>query len=236
MDFVHDDALRSFAEEVVSVPIALDIIEADDDERVILEEVFSRREIALDLGCAGSGDAFGPDVELLEEFPVPLFDEVGRAEHGQTADLAAVDELPRDHAGLDRLTHAHVVGDQEANDVLLHGHQQGHQLVDLGLDRDIAEGAERPGTRTKFELQGITQETSAIVRAGLGGIRGIEISRTNLAERNLESRAQQHLVGLGPAEGPQDQAGLGGLRLNDPIAPTRGHDRSGAGYLRHFDE
>ena len=66
VDFVDDDALRGLAQEVVSVPIALDVIETDDDERVILEEVFARGEIPLDLGGTGCRDALRADVELVE--------------------------------------------------------------------------------------------------------------------------------------------------------------------------
>ena len=85
--------------------------------------------------CAGQHE-LGVDVELGREFPLPLLREMWRTEHGQPLCLAASEQLGGDEAGLDRLAHAHVIGNQHPGLGLLESHEQGHELIGPRRDRD----------------------------------------------------------------------------------------------------
>ena len=79
-----------------------------------------------------------------------------RADHGKARDLAAVEQLADDQAGLDGLADADVVGDEQADRFLPERHQQRNQLVGARLEGEIAEGAERSGTGAELEAERVT--------------------------------------------------------------------------------
>ena len=97
------------------------------------------------------GDQLGVDVELALQFLLPLLAQVRRTEHGHALDLAPVQQLAGNQAGLNGLADTHVVGDQQADDFMLERHQQGHQLIGARLHIDATQGAERAGAGAQFQ-------------------------------------------------------------------------------------
>ena len=89
---------------------------------------------------------------------LPLLGQVRRTQHGQPPDLAAIEQLARDEAGLDGLADADVVGDQQPHRIELERHHQRHELVGPRLDRDAPEAAERTGGRARREPCRIAQQ------------------------------------------------------------------------------
>ena len=73
-------------------------------------------------------------MEMSSSSVCPLLHEVRRAEHGQTLDLAAVEQLAGNEGGFDGLPDAHVVGDQDADRIELERHQERHELVGRWVD------------------------------------------------------------------------------------------------------
>ena len=97
-------------------------------------------------------------MELLRKLALPLLGQVGRAQHRDAADLAAVEQFAGDEARLDGLADADVVGDEHAHRVELQRHHQRYELVGPGLDRDAAEAAEGAGGGPGGEARGVAQE------------------------------------------------------------------------------
>ena len=73
---------------------------------------------------------------------------------------------------LDRLADADVVGDQEPDRVELQGHQERHELVGAGLDRDLAERAERAGTGAKSQANRVPEQPAGLMVAQIAGSGG----------------------------------------------------------------
>src|SRR6185312_12448095 len=94
-------------------------------------------------------------VEALLKFSDPLFDKVGRTQHCHPFDLAAIQELASDQAGLDGLADTHIVSDQQAHWIKAQSHQQWHQLIGPRLDRQVAEATEWASATTQGHTQGI---------------------------------------------------------------------------------
>jgi len=137
------------------VAVALDVVETDDDDRVMLEKREARRQLALQSGDTGGGERDRQEMEMPVELGLPLLDQMRRTEHGEAGDLAAIMQLAHDQARFDRLADTDVVGDQQANRRLTERHQQRHELIRPRLDGDVGERAERTGTGAKLELQRI---------------------------------------------------------------------------------
>jgi len=152
---VDDDALRGDREEMGAVAVALDVVETDHNDGVVLEKRDARRQLALQAGDAGGGERDRLEMEMPVELGLPLLDQMRRTEHGEAGDLAAIMQLAHDQARFDRLADADVVGNQQANRRLAERHQQRHELIRPRLDGDVGERAERTGTGAKLELQRI---------------------------------------------------------------------------------
>ena len=137
--------------------LRLDEVGRDDGEAVAVEDRHADRQVALQALDGAGEDQLGVDVELLRQLLLPLLGQVRRAQHGQAADLAAVEQLPGDGAGLDGLADADVVGDQQAHRVQLEGHHQRHELVGARLDGDAPEAAEGPRGGAGGQAGGVAQ-------------------------------------------------------------------------------
>ena len=156
--FVHDDEFRAEALEGLATAFGLDVVQTDHGEGLRVEDRGAWRQVTLQpVGGAGSHH-HGLDVEAFFQFSLPLFAQVGRAQHGHALDFAAVQHFAGNQAALDGLADTHVVGNQQAYGALLHRHQQWHQLVGPGLHRDVAEAAERASATAQLELQGVHQQ------------------------------------------------------------------------------
>ena len=64
MGHVHDDELRRDGQKVVAVPFALDVVEAHDHDRMVLEERGAGREVPFEASDAGCGERGGLEVEM----------------------------------------------------------------------------------------------------------------------------------------------------------------------------
>ena len=74
-------------------------------------------------------------------------DEAARALY---PDLTTIHQLAHNDTGLDGLTYADIVGNQQAHGGQTQCHQQRHQLVGAWLHGNVAERSERSSTRTQF--------------------------------------------------------------------------------------
>ena len=164
------------AEEILTVRVALDVVERDDRE---IEDVEDRAIAADPVEPAGGAgeDELGVDVELVLELSLPLLGQVGRAEDREATDLATIEQFPGDQQGLDCLADADVVGDKQPDRVQLQGHQERHELIGPGLDGDLAEGPERAGTRSEAKPDRVAEQAAGLVVAELGRVGGREIGR-----------------------------------------------------------
>ncbi len=72
------------------MPFALDVVEAHDDDGMVLEERDARREVPFEASDARCGERGGLEVEVPGQLGLPLLHEVRRAKHGEAVDLAAV--------------------------------------------------------------------------------------------------------------------------------------------------
>ncbi|MNL79601.1 hypothetical protein D3C87_2062460 [compost metagenome] len=82
MGFVNDDALGCGSKELLAVTFALDVIQADDDHRMVVEQAHAMRQIALDAGGGGRGQRNSLKVETSFQFTLPLLDQMRRAQDG----------------------------------------------------------------------------------------------------------------------------------------------------------
>ena len=101
---------------------AFDVVQADDDDGVVVEQAHSVGQVALDPAGAGRCEGHGLQVEAVLQFGLPLLDQVRRAQHGQAGDFATVHQLAHDEASFDRFTDTHVIGNQQAYGVQAQGH------------------------------------------------------------------------------------------------------------------
>ena len=92
MGLIDDDELRAGADEVVAAVLGLDEVGRDDDVRVLVEERPADRKAALEAPSGGGQNELSVEMELLDEFVLPLLSEMGRAEHGQALDVTAIEE------------------------------------------------------------------------------------------------------------------------------------------------
>jgi len=90
MRLIDNDALRRDGEKVLSVPLALAVVEADHHDRVLVEQARAVRQLPFELVHCGRSQRHSAEMEVLSEFLLPLIDEVRRAEHGDAADLAPI--------------------------------------------------------------------------------------------------------------------------------------------------
>src|SRR5690349_9473784 len=91
---VDDHQLRTAAQEGGRVALCLDVVDADDRERVIVEDAYvAAWEPALEGRHGAGAHDDGVDGELLLQFAPPLVAEMRRADDGKPPDLATVQQL-----------------------------------------------------------------------------------------------------------------------------------------------
>ena len=198
MGLVHHDAIRRDGEEMLPVAFALDIIQADDDERVLVEKPDAGRQRAFDAVGAGGRERHGPQMEPVFQLRLPLVHQVRRAQDRAASDFAAIQQLADDESGLDGFADAHVIRDEQADHRQPQCHEQRHELIGAGLDGDVAERAEWPGPVAEFQMDGIPQQSGRLVAAVAGRIGQREDCRFRRCK--LQFRQDQSDVFLGTAE------------------------------------
>jgi hypothetical protein len=105
-------------------------------------------------------------VELLLHLGLPLLGQVRRAEDDQSLAFAAIEQFSRQEQRLNGLSDTDVVCYQEAHGINLQPHQQWNELVGARFDCDATERSEWPGTGSKSEAQGITEQSTGAMIAG----------------------------------------------------------------------
>ena len=223
MRLVDYDQFGTGPDELVSVTLGLDEVERDHKVVAHLEQRPSSEKVPFQPGGGGSQYQLGLDVELGPQFVLPLFRQVRRAEDRQFPGISAFQQFPGDQTGLDRLSHAHVVGDQHPHRIETQCHQEGHQLVGPGLDGDAPCRAERPGAGSEAQPQGIAEQASRLSIAQVG-------SRVGHGEPG-----RFHLLDLGEYPGgfvvaasqgaDHQQLGIG-IAQHHPVAASGGHQAS----------
>jgi hypothetical protein len=153
MGLVHDDEFGTLEHEVFGVARGLDEVGGDDGAAVPIKHRDPERQIALQALDRAAQHQFGVEVEFFRQLALPLLRQVRWAQHGQAADLAAVQQLARDDARFDSLADADVIGDQQAHGVELERHHQRHELVGARLNGNAPEAAERPGGGARGEAR-----------------------------------------------------------------------------------
>ena len=143
---------------------------------------------------------------------------MGGREYGQTPRDAAIEQFPGDHARLDGLADAHVVGDQESHRIEAQSHDQRHELVGTRRNRNAAEGTERGCTGAKTEAGGVEQGHHAGRVTGLCRRRWHKFGGDDLSA--FERQIDANLVGLPPRQWAQAQDARLLAGQNYPIAPT----------------
>ena len=111
VSFVDDDQVPGLGQHLVAVFGALGEVDAGDQAFVDLPGILARGQLAEQL----RPENVEAKVEEAAEGLGPVFFEVGRGEHQDAAGKTPQQQLLDDQAGLDGLTQAHVVGDQQAD-------------------------------------------------------------------------------------------------------------------------
>ena len=142
-----------------------------------------------------------------------------RADDGQPFDLAPVEQFAGNQPRFDGLADAHIIGNQQPDDVLAQGHEQRHELIRPRLDGQVAEAAERASPGAEPEPQGVAHEQTR----GLGaGFRRVRAGKGGRFRRDRFQRQIDHgRVVLAAAQRPEGEHLVAGLRAGPPI-PARG--------------
>jgi hypothetical protein len=217
MRLVDHHHLGAGAQEIVEPAIALDEVEADDGEGIGVEDAHGVRQVALKPRRARCRDGRPSQGKLGLQLGTPLIDQVRRAEDREALDLAAVEELTQDQAGLDRLADPDVIGDQQSRGFLAERHHQRGELVGARLEVDPAGASERAGAAPQRKPEGIAQEQRGLTWTGpiaAGRGKGGEVDRLGFQLRDQRFRL---VLGAGQRTQPQLIAG----RKNNPLATAR---------------
>jgi hypothetical protein len=140
---VHDHKFGAGPQEIETAAVRFDKICGDNYKGIGIEDRLVAPEISLQPSSRAGKDQFGLDIELGNEFLLPLFRQVRRAEDANPVYFAPIQKLAGHETGLDAFSYAHVIGDEEADRVQFQGHQEGNKLIGPGLAGEPPEGAER---------------------------------------------------------------------------------------------
>jgi hypothetical protein len=149
--------------ELVTPVVCLDVVKADDGVGIGLEEALGCRQAAFERPRVGSRDFDCVEIELGREFLAPLRHEVGRTDHGEAIDLPAIEHLAHDHASLDRLADADVVGDQQALHLELQCHEEWNELIGARFDTELGRAPEGAGTAAHGKTQRVGEQSGAVL-------------------------------------------------------------------------
>ena len=177
--FIDDDKFRAAAQKIVPVAVGFDKIGGDHDEGIMLKEGFARAALLLQAACRVGQYQLGGDMEFLLQFALPLFGQLRRAQDSDSVDLAALQQLAGDEAGLDGLADADIVSDEQTHGIEPKGHEQRCQLIRTRLNRNLAERAEGAGAGAKTDAQGIAKQMTRVVVSQLSRIGEVEPGRLN---------------------------------------------------------
>ena len=213
---VDDHEVGARLEEVVSPLPGLHVVETDDGVRVHREDAYTRRNTPLETPRGPGGDGCRADVEADFQLGNPLVHEMGRAKDDGAVDVAAIDQLAGDEQGLDRLSDSNVVGDEEAHRVELERHEQRHELVRAGFDRDLANAPKGAGAPSQREQQRVAKQQRRVVPAELVRARQGEPGLANRLD--LERKVDERPILVRPRDRTDPERFRRASAENDPFS------------------
>ena len=110
-----------------------------------IEDRLVTPQISLKPSSHTGNDQLGMDVEFGNEFLLPLFRQVRRAENANPIYFTPIQKLAGHETGLDALSYPHIVGDEKADRFQFQGHEEGDKLIGPGLAGEPPEGSKRTG-------------------------------------------------------------------------------------------
>src|SRR5712691_4283288 len=158
MGLLDNHQLRAGADEIVPPALRLDVIQGDDRERIDIEYHLPSGKAALKSARRPGADYLRLNQEFAGELLLPLLTQVRRADDSQPFNLAPVEQFTGKQPRFDRLADADVIRNQQPDDVLAQGHEQGHELIGPWLDGQVAEAPEGASPRPQPEPQGIAHQ------------------------------------------------------------------------------
>ena len=211
---VHDHEFGAPHRKILGAAPCLDEVGGHHGERVPVEDGDAERQVALQALDGARQHELRLDMELLGKLALPLLGQVRRAQHGDAADLGAVEQLAGDEACLDGLADPDVVGDEHAHRVEPERHHQRHELVGPWIDRDAPEAAEGAAGGAGGETSGVAEqqpggEVAEVLAAGKPEGRGLDRLDRGKDARDLL---------VEPADGAKHEEVGGGFGEDDPLA------------------
>ena len=224
---VHDHEFGAPHRKILGAAPCLDEVGGHHGERVPVEHGDAERQVALQALDGARQHELRLDMELLGKLALPLLGQVRRTQHGDAADLGAVEQLAGDEACLDGLADPDVVGDEHAHRVEPERHHQRHELVGPWIDRDAPEAAEGAAGGAGGETSGVAEqqpggEVSEVLAAGKPEGRGLD-------RLYCGDHAGDLLVE--PADGAKHEEVCSGFGEDDPLAAA-GIDQGAGGEGR----
>ena len=151
MGLVDDDQVGRVAKEGRAMALRLQEINTADEVGVVGEDgdVLSRH-IAFKSGNLRWLHHDSVEHELFTKLALPLVAQMGGGEDAQSSGNTAIEELTRDHPGLDRLADADVIGDQQPHRIKPKGHDERYELIGPRCDRYPSQRPERRCARPQI--------------------------------------------------------------------------------------
>ena len=149
--------------------LRLEVVHARDHDIVGRPDALAGQQSAFQDGQQGAGHDGGVDVEEVVERFLPLAAEV-RGDHDEDPPcLAAGEQLGDDQAGLDGLSRADIICDQQPYPFVAERHQQGNDLVVGGDGSGPLEAEDGRGAMQEREPLGVDEQPLvALVAHGAG--------------------------------------------------------------------
>src|ERR1017187_8054906 len=228
MGLVNNHKLGTLEEKVLSASGRLDKVGGNNGEALSVEDRHAYRQVPLQALNSAAQDELSLNMKFLGQFPLPLLGQVRRAQHGQTADLAAIQQFAGDDRRFDGLADANVVGDQETHRIKLERHHQRHKLIRPWLDSDTTEAAKRASGGTGGQSRGFAQQLAR--RKIPETVAGGQLERSGLDR--LDSRQDAGYLLVETTHRPRYQQIIRRLGLYHPVATSRVDEGAGIGKGR----
>ena len=222
---IDDDKLRTLLDEDIAPNVRLDEVDADDLVRVVVVDAGVTMNLAIESGLGVGPDDHGLDIKLGADFGLPLLAQVRQANDREALDLAALYQLTHDQQRFDRLTNAHVVGDQQPGRLLTQGHDQWNHLVRTRPKRQLGQTPKRTSAVAEREACRVVNDTGGrkVSKVFGGGRREVCVGRLVTTERQVEPGD----FVVRSTERPKHQQLVVVGWQNYPVAPTQRHQFSG---------
>lgn len=139
MRFVHNNHFRAGTEKIEPVSVRFDIVKGDDGEGIFLEQGCGGPKAAFQPVDRGRQNRLGSNMELVRHFTLPLLGKLRWTQDSKAANFSPVQQLTDNKQRLHCFADTYVISNEETDNWLAHGHEQGHKLVGSGSNRDMAE-------------------------------------------------------------------------------------------------